>query len=129
MLMIDIDDFKQINDIYGHDFGDLVLKKVGEMLLTFRRKNESIARYGGDEFVYVMPESLTKEAAAKAEAILEAARIIDLRPDDKKLHLTLSIGVAGLSDLEEPDKLMIAADRAMYLSKSKGKNRVSTYSE
>lgn len=129
MLMIDIDDFKQINDIYGHDFGDLVLKKVGEMLLAFRRNNESIARYGGDEFVYVMPESLTQEAAAKAEAILAAARKIDLRPDDKKLQLTLSIGVAGLSDLEEPDKLMIAADRAMYLSKSKGKNRVSTYTE
>jgi diguanylate cyclase (GGDEF)-like protein len=129
MLMIDIDDFKQINDIYGHDFGDLVLKSVGETLRAFRQKNESIARYGGDEFVYVMPDTDTASAAAKAEAILAAARKIDLRPDDKRLHLTLSIGVAGLSDLEEPDKLMIAADRAMYLSKRKGKDCVSIYSE
>lgn len=129
MLMIDVDDFKQINDIYGHDFGDIVLKQVGEMLQKFRQKNESIARYGGDEFVYVMPGTSTASAALKAEAILQSVRAIDLRPDDKKLALTLSIGVAGIQDLEEPDKLMIAADRAMYLSKSKGKNCTSIYTD
>jgi diguanylate cyclase (GGDEF)-like protein len=129
MLMIDVDDFKQINDIYGHDFGDLVLKQVGEMLKQFRQRHESIARYGGDEFVYVIPQSTIEIATAKAEAILKAARAIDLRPDDKPLVLTLSIGVANIQHLEEPDKLMIAADRAMYLSKSKGKNCVSVYSD
>lgn len=129
MLMIDVDDFKQINDIYGHDFGDIVLKQVGEMLLNFRQKNESIARYGGDEFVYVLPGVSTESAAIKAEAILRTIQSFDLRPDDKKLALTLSIGVAGIQDLEEPEKLMIAADRAMYLSKNKGKNCVSIYTE
>lgn len=129
LMMIDVDDFKQINDIYGHDFGDMVLKKIGETLRATIQPGESAGRYGGDEFVFVLPGSSTEQAAKRAEKILAAVRELDIRGDDRKLPLTLSIGVAGLEGLEEPDKLMIAADRAMYLSKSKGKNRVSVYVE
>jgi diguanylate cyclase (GGDEF)-like protein len=129
MMMIDVDDFKQINDVFGHEFGDNVLKFVAKTLLQFRQKGESIGRYGGDEFVYVLPSTTAVDAAQRAEEIQIAIQTHDLKPDNKRIKLTLSIGVAAIADIEEPDKLMIAADRAMYLSKNTGKNKTTIYIE
>jgi diguanylate cyclase (GGDEF)-like protein len=129
MMMIDIDDFKQINDVFGHDFGDAVLKYVAKTLQKFQQKGESIGRYGGDEFVYVLPNTTAVHAAERAEEIQTAIQNHDLKPDNKRIKLTLSIGVAAIADIEEPDKLMIAADRAMYQSKNTGKNKTTIYIE
>ncbi len=106
-----------------------MLKAVAQTLLQFRNKGESVGRYGGDEFVFVLPNTTAVAAAERAEDIQAAIQNHQLKPDNRRLKLTLSIGVAAIADIEEPDKLMIAADRAMYLSKNTGKNKTTIYLE
>ncbi len=115
LLMVDIDDFKEINDRYGHEAGDRALIRVAETLKNNTRKVDYVCRYGGDEFVVLMPDT-TRDAAERIRD-----RILDrIQADNAGLEVPLSISV-GLQDSAETDltDLLSSADRAMYRDKAK----------
>jgi diguanylate cyclase (GGDEF)-like protein len=126
LLMMDLDELKQINDRHGHFFGDRVLRGVGEVIRLGGRRIDTAARYGGDEFVVLLPETDPTGAFVLAEKIrLEVA---ELRVDvaGSMIQPSISVGVVSYpEDGRTSDELMIAADTSMYRSKRAGKNRVT----
>ena len=126
LLMMDLDELKQINDRHGHFFGDRVLRGVGEVIRSGGRRIDTAARYGGDEFVVLLPETDPTGAFVLAEKIrLEVA---ELRVDvaGSMIQPSISVGVVSYpDDGRTSDELMIAADTSMYRSKRAGKNRVT----
>ena len=126
LLMMDLDELKQINDRHGHFFGDRVLRGVGEVIRSGGRRIDTAARYGGDEFVVLLPETDPTGAFVLAEKIrLEVA---ELRVDvaGAMIQPSISVGVVSYpDDGRTSDELMIAADTSMYRSKRAGKNRVT----
>jgi diguanylate cyclase (GGDEF)-like protein len=138
VLMLDIDDFKKINDFFGHLEGDRVLKSLADVLRANLREMDLPARFGGEEFVVILPETSLKEALIVADKLCQKAREIQLKSRKGKIHFTVSIGVAGtehLTVLHGPDELnelhyeLLAkemlgkADEALYLAKNNGKNQ------
>ncbi|HZC33154.1 MAG TPA: GGDEF domain-containing protein [Candidatus Bathyarchaeia archaeon] len=126
LLMMDLDELKQINDLHGHFFGDRVLRGVGEVIRAGGRKIDTAARYGGDEFVVLLPETDPTGAYVLAEKI--RLGVADLRVDvaGTLLQPSVSIGVVSYpDDGRTSDELMITADSSMYRSKRAGKNRVT----
>ena len=126
LLMMDLDELKLINDRYGHFEGDRVLRGVGGVIRAGVRRIDTAARYGGDEFVVVLPETDPTGAYVLAEKI--RLGVADLNPVVPKSDLrpSLSIGVVAYpGDGRTSDELLIAADAAMYRSKRSGKNRVT----
>jgi len=123
VLMLDIDHFKRINDLYGHNAGDEVLKKIAEHLQEQIRDVDIAARYGGEEFVILMPETDKDTAYMVATRLKESiAQINYSRPEFK---VTVSIGIASApKDGTTAQELLKQADQAMYLAKRNGKNRV-----
>jgi diguanylate cyclase (GGDEF)-like protein len=130
LLLIDIDDFKVVNDSYGHLAGDVVLRDVAEILRRSVRVFDVCARFGGEEFVIIMPGSTAESAMRIAERIRE--RIETYRPSDRLLsamRITVSIGLA-VSDLGTTvGQLLTQADGALYSAKHAGKNRVRAAKE
>jgi len=129
-MMIDIDDFKIYNDRNGHQAGDLALEMTAQCLKSTLRAADVASRYGGEEFCILLPQTSLPEAVAIAERIQR--RILRMRfPHGKNQPLgavTVSIGVSSFhEDVETPEKMIQAADIALYLAKSRGKNRVETY--
>lgn len=121
LLMIDIDDFKQINDVYGHTEGDQVLREIGGLINENVRKMDLAARYGGEEIAVILPESTQENAVLLAERIRE--KISKLEFAD--FSVTVSIGVSHASkNLNTADLLVKAADEALYEAKRLGKNQV-----
>jgi diguanylate cyclase len=123
--MIDIDDFKGVNDSFGHLAGDTVIRDVAEILRRSVRVFDVCARFGGEEFAIIMPGSVVESAAMVAERIRE--RIEAYRPADpglEKISLTVSIGLAVSSPGMSAHDLIDSADQALYLAKRAGKNRV-----
>ena len=128
VLMADVDDFKLINDTFGHQRGDAVLKVVGDILRTSVRVFDVCGRYGGDEFAILMPSSDARDAAACAERIRR--RVEECNRDEHKLPLppvTMSIGVAVTVSGESAADLILRADRSLYEAKAAGKNQVRVY--
>jgi diguanylate cyclase (GGDEF)-like protein len=128
VLMADVDDFKIINDTYGHQRGDAVLKVVGGILRTSVRVFDICARYGGDEFAILMPSSDARDAAACAERIRR--RVEECKGDEHALPLppvTMSIGVAVTAPGESTADLILRADRSLYEAKAAGRNRVRVH--
>jgi diguanylate cyclase (GGDEF)-like protein/PAS domain S-box-containing protein len=119
MLLIDLDDFKQLNDRYGHQFGDQILKSFGQFLRNFFRRSDKVIRYGGDEFVVLLPGTGLKEASRIAQNFVEALR--KTRFDDQT-SLTASVGVAELGAEDSGRDWFERADAAMYGAKHEGKN-------
>ncbi len=126
LIMLDIDDFKEFNDSYGHPRGDDVLKAVSSVIRRNLREMDIAARYGGEEFVLVLPETDRDGASAVAERIRSDIENIDFAPTDgAKVNRTVSMGVAAYPpDARTALKLVEAADAAMYRAKRAGKNRV-----
>jgi diguanylate cyclase (GGDEF)-like protein len=126
VLMADVDDFKKINDTYGHQIGDAVLKTVGSILRSAVRVFDVCARYGGDEFAIVMPSSDQASAAACAERIRQ--RVAEAYLHDESVFrlppLTLSIGAGVIQRGDTPADLVRRADQCLYQAKAEGKNRV-----
>ena len=126
LLMMDLDELKAINDRLGHFHGDRVLRGVGEVITLGVRQIDTAARYGGDEFVVLLPETDPTGAFVLAEKIRlgVSAMAIDLPPASPQP--SLSIGVVGYpDDGRTADELIISADGAMYASKRAGKDRVT----
>jgi len=129
-LMLDIDHFKLVNDTYGHDSGDAVLKQFSELLLLSVRTSDFIFRYGGEEFLIVLGSADKKEAVVVAEKIRRKCEDQAFKlPGDRELYKTCSIGIASYSGHPDYNRLIKQADLALYSAKEKGRNRVILESE
>ena len=124
LLMADVDNFKNINDTYGHHMGDEFLKAVGEVLKENTREEDLSARMGGDEFVILLPQTSLKEALNIAERIKESVEGISILSKDN--INTLSIGAAVLNNDDNSESLLKKADDSLYKAKEKGRNRVES---
>lgn len=126
ILICDIDYFKEINDTYGHDTGDRVLRVISNLLKESLRSIDIIGRYGGDEFMMILPETSMKGAEEIAERIRLAVEDLKLQGEGKDLiKTTVSLGVAEFNvDKEDINGLIKRADNALYIAKGKGRNRV-----
>ncbi len=123
LVMADIDLFKEINDSFGHELGDMVLRALGELLAAEARSGQVVARYGGEEFVFAMPRAELTVAASFAERIRLAVASYPWAKLDPRLAVTISLGVSsGRSD--EWHSVLAEADSALYLAKRRGRNRV-----
>lgn len=126
LLMIDVDDFKQFNDRFGHPAGDFALRKIGELLRKCARTTDTIARYGGEEFALILPESTPGGSLMVAERIKsEVAGHNFIQNENDPVHLTVSIGIysSECGDVSE-DQMVSLADEASYVAKKSGKNQV-----
>lgn len=121
LLMFDIDHFKRVNDRYGHDVGDKVLKAIAEVIQRSLRKSDTLSRYGGEEFVVLAPEADLKQAKAIAEKLRLAIGSHSFRGVGR---LTCSFGVCEFRG-DNPDGLVKRADAALYKAKQRGRNRVA----
>ncbi len=128
-LMGDLDHFKQINDRYGHAYGDTVLKQVGQTLLLHCRTSDVVARYGGEEFACLLFETNSEDAERVAERLCAAVRELSFTHPSGPFRVTISFGVASLSDQQTQDlaELLEEADKALYSAKHKGRNRVERW--
>jgi diguanylate cyclase (GGDEF)-like protein len=122
--LIDIDLFKNINDQYGHVVGDEVLRRLAIELRDHIRHPDSIGRYGGEEFLIVLPHSTSKAAAEQAERLCRHVRSLMIRPGENEITLTISIGIAQYKIHQEDWQVFLSrADAALYLAKNMGRNR------
>jgi diguanylate cyclase (GGDEF)-like protein len=128
LLLLDIDHFKQLNDTYGHPMGDVVLKRVAETLTRELRKGDVLARFGGEEFVILLPEGSKRGAGEFAERIREAIASAPIHPGGPRRKVTVSVGWAQCpEDAPGVAELVEMADRALYFAKDTGRNRTAGY--
>ncbi|MCW3040869.1 MAG: diguanylate cyclase, partial [Solirubrobacterales bacterium] len=127
LVMLDIDNFKKVNDTYGHPAGDLVLKEVARILREFSREIDVPARYGGEELCVILPGTDLEGAFQLAERVrtgIEGLQLPIRTADDEPLRVTASFGVATVpQNAEDPRGLVAGADAALYQAKHSGKNR------
>ncbi len=126
-MMIDIDDFKSVNDRYGHLAGDQVLREIAQILEQNLRKIDILGRYGGDEFLVILPEAPPDTAKVVAERVRENVAAHSFRVEGAILHMTVSIGLISFADVQEIDQrtFIEQVDQAMLNAKHSGKNQVS----
>jgi diguanylate cyclase (GGDEF)-like protein len=127
VAVIDADRFKSLNDTYGHSAGDVVLKKIAELLRNSFRQSDTAGRYGGEEFVLILPEMDIETARKKVESLRElvATTPIAIGPQGQNVQVTISAGVASFpQDGEDAAELFAAADERMFEAKGEGRNRV-----
>ncbi len=124
LLMIDSDNLKEVNDRDGHEAGNRLLKLVAKCVETELRHTDVLARYGGDEFVALLPEAPAARALEVAQRIIQAVAATPLEFDGKRIKTSVSIGLASYpDDGRSIDALQVRADRAMYMAKEQGRNR------
>ncbi len=131
VMMVDIDRFKQVNDRFGHEAGDLVLCEIARCLSQEIRQEDYAFRYGGEEFMLLLPDAKPECLRARAEAILDAARRLTLGWMGKPIGpITVSVGIAAFPvDGKRPGELVRAADNALYAAKRQGRDRAVLASE
>ncbi|MBO6271305.1 diguanylate cyclase [bacterium] len=129
-IMTDIDFFKKFNDTYGHAVGDLVLKQTASVIKNTLREYDIPSRYGGEEFCILLPQTGIEEAKIVAERLRSAVEKMEIELEDgRKIHLTISVGLAELDIKDMPEDLYMKADRALYDAKEGGRNRVVVYNK
>lgn len=129
VTMLDLDDFKQYNDSFGHQFGDLVLKQVSASLKANIRQYDSLGRYGGEEFLLVQPEIGESEAVVMIERLKEKVQEERFYGGGIELRVTFSAGIAAWDRQANLDDMIRRADCALYAAKHAGKNQTVCYSE
>lgn len=128
VVSLDLDHFKVINDTYGHDAGDLVLKSVARLISKDRREADTCSRIGGEEFVVILPGTTLSEAAKVAENIRVGLENNAIRVGEDTVNVTASFGVATQKNILDLGEALKNADKALYEAKKGGRNRVCTYS-
>ena len=125
-LMLDIDYFKPVNDRYGHPIGDLVLRRIAGIISSTLRSTDLLCRYGGEEFLIILPHTGLERALEAGERIRREIAGEPFRDQGLEIPLTVSLGAAGLDpEAADPaEELIAAADRALYRAKREGRNRV-----
>jgi diguanylate cyclase (GGDEF)-like protein len=130
LLFFDVDHFKKLNDTYGHQAGDLILKTLAQNVRLNCRKYDIPARYGGEEFVVVLPKTPTAGAHIIAERLRKGVEGMRVNFDGHELSATISIGVASFPDhADTSDSLIAYADKALYTAKRSGRNRTVTFTK
>jgi diguanylate cyclase (GGDEF)-like protein len=127
LMMCDIDHFKRVNDSYGHPAGDAVLREIAHRIAVCVRRSDIAVRYGGEEFMLILPETGADSLELIGNKILQAvsATPVDLGAAGDSLPLTISVGLAALlSDSDSGESLIARADAALYRAKDGGRNRV-----
>jgi diguanylate cyclase (GGDEF)-like protein len=126
VIMIDIDNFKQYNDTFGHAAGDLLLREVGAVYRLQTRKEDIPCRYGGEEFTLILPDASLDSTRQRAEELRHIIRQTPLEHEGRPLgHVTISLGVAAFPDHgATPTAILKSADAALYRAKTEGRNRV-----
>ena len=128
VIMLDIDHFKLMNDTHGHEAGDLVLKALAKTLFSRNRRGDFACRYGGEEFVVVMPNINVDTAYRRAEELRKALNSLSVPYENYRLTITISMGIACYpANGEDRESLLRAADRAMYAAKKAGRDHILTY--
>lgn len=126
IIMLDVDDFKQINDTYGHQVGDSILMQLADLLQNNVRETDTVARFGGEEFIILMPNTSVEEGYIFAERIRKIImeKVFSIGSDT--LQITSSFGVSSMGDINSQnlEDYYLLADKALYLAKQSGKNRV-----
>jgi diguanylate cyclase (GGDEF)-like protein len=125
LIMFDIDHFKKFNDTYGHDVGDLVLKRVAQTVKNALREVDLLARYGGEEFIILAPHTDARGACAAAARVRQCVDDLRVNVKGQALHVTISVGVnvtSDYSDVPDAECLIADADRQLYVSKNAGRN-------
>jgi len=127
VLMMDIDRFKSINDLYGHVFGHQVIKTIAKLIVSHIRQTDVAARYGGEEFIAMLPDTERNEAFVIGERIRHSVQQAEFVSNEERVAVTISIGIAQFNPLTDknPAHLIERADKALYASKQNGKNCVT----
>jgi diguanylate cyclase (GGDEF)-like protein len=125
IVMVDIDFFKKVNDQYGHQAGDFVLKSVGKIMKNTFRKTDLPCRYGGEEFLVILPGTGLSGAVHAADKLRQAVEKERLVFENKHIPVTVSCGVAAFHPSENYSEAIARADQALYHSKESGRNKVS----
>lgn len=129
LLVIDLDKFKDVNDTYGHQVGDEVLKQSAEMLEEMSRNSDMICRFGGEEFVLILPDTSRANGAIAAEYIRKKFEAHEYTaPSGEKFNVTTSIGVSSFIKGDTPKTLFEKADTGVYAAKDAGRNNVQVHS-
>jgi two-component system cell cycle response regulator len=125
-MMLDMDHFKTVNDTYGHDVGDMVLKQLAGIIIHTSRSTDLAARFGGEEFVILMPETDPTAALGAANRVREVIEAAEFKTKtDEVLKRTVSIGIASLhTEGDSAEALLKRADEALYSAKHSGRNNV-----
>ncbi|HPX60599.1 MAG TPA: GGDEF domain-containing protein [Deltaproteobacteria bacterium] len=126
LILLDVDDFKYINDTYGHTVGDLVLINLARTLQHSVRVTDNVARYGGEEFAVILPETDMEHAAVVAENIRSAVEELETTVDSYTIKLTVSLGISSFDATRHKNRqaMVNMADKGLYMAKNGGKNRV-----
>jgi diguanylate cyclase (GGDEF)-like protein len=128
-VMLDIDHFKQINDTYGHQKGDLILRQLANILQNLTRASDLVARYGGEEFAVVLPETFAPQAYTLTERLRQQIEQHSFPGPDNPLRITISCGIAAWEPRSPVDQqeLIFRADQALYQAKSQGRNKTCVW--
>lgn len=127
LVMFDLDHFKKVNDTYGHQAGDIVLRSVASRVMETMRKEDIFARYGGEEFALLLRNTALEGAFIVAERIRRCIEDLEVTHNGRRIPCTVSVGVAALDEtIAKPDDLIEAADQKLYQAKRKGRNRTET---
>lgn len=129
VLLCDIDYFKKINDNYGHDAGDNVLKQISEAFVRVLRKQDIVSRWGGEEFLFLLPETNGNDAYILAEKIRKKIHDHEFEYNNKSLHLTISIGVCEVNKHTSTDEAINRSDHYLYQAKELGRNLTCPFPE
>jgi two-component system, cell cycle response regulator len=126
VVMLDLDHFKQVNDTYGHPTGDVILYETARILRDSAREIDMIGRYGGEEFIAILPNATEDAAAQFAERVRQHVEAHVYRDEATEVRMTLSAGVASHPEftVDNPDMLLKRADEALYRAKTGGRNRI-----
>lgn len=124
VILGDLDRFKKVNDTWGHDAGDLVLKETAQRLSDSLRHQDALCRWGGEELLVLLPDTDSEGACRVAEKLREAMAASPITSGDNQIHQTISLGVACFQNDGEVDSIVSRADDALYQAKSNGRNRV-----
>jgi diguanylate cyclase (GGDEF)-like protein len=129
ILLLDIDYFKEVNDSYGQMAGDFVLRELVKVLKTTVRGSDIICRYGGDEFVILLPYTNLENSRLVAERVREKVNNYTFKHEEKEIHVTVSIGLSSCEkSIYDIDRLIKIADDGLYSAKYKGRDRVEAVS-
>jgi diguanylate cyclase (GGDEF)-like protein len=130
VIMLDVDHFKQINDSFGHAIGDQVLRSMADICLSTLRTVDVVGRYGGEEFVMLLPETDLADAGMVAERLQQQVIAEPVLTDRGALAITVSLGVSHIAaTCHSLEQLIDRADQALYAAKQQGRNRVIRYTE
>jgi len=132
LFMLDIDDFKMINDTYGHLCGDQIIQEAAKIIVENTKSDDKKIRYAGDEFTVILPKLEIKDVINVAQRLLAKLKthVFKEKRTGKEIRITMSLGIAGYpQDAQDPIELINLADKSLYISKQKGKNCVSTAAE